>query len=189
MKKIVLLFACIVGIASMQAQTTGELSNLLDRLHSYSDSALSIDMVIASNFTAEEQQVLFDYLDARADNLTTNQGFSANRNPGVYSVLNVRGDDVFGTMAGDPPFAIDAIVDPFSISCFADDFDATGTLYAMQFENDVNGDPVSRDIVTIDPVDGTITVIGDALATLNGETPTGMGLRLYQWYNVCSICC
>lgn len=174
MKNYVLVLMCALGMISLNAQNTGELGVLLDRLDSYSDSPLSIDMVISSKFNAEEQTILFNHLTTQAENAATTVSFGANRNPSVYSVLNVRGDDVFGTMAGDPPFSIDPIVDPFSITCFADDFDAAGVLYAMEFLNDVNDDPLSRNIVTIDPTDGTVAVIGDALGILNGETPTGM---------------
>lgn len=156
--------------ASAQAR---DISTILNEYNALKNSPLSEMMVINQNFNEADRAVLLNYFaDQRAKADFSNNIFTSESVPSEFYVLNVRGDDNFGTLDGAPPFdAINSIVNPYSITCFADDFARDGDYYALEYFEDVTS---SRTIVSIDPSDGAITTIGDYGAITGNAVPNGM---------------
>lgn len=178
MKKItILLGAILISSFSYQASAQArDVSTLLTEYNALKNSPLSEMMAINQHFNDADKAVLLKYFsEQRAVNDQSPAASSNNRIPDFFNVLNVRGDDNYGTLDGDPPYTmITSIVNPYGITCFADDFARDGDYYALEFLNDVDGNPVSRTIVSINSEDGTFTTLGDIGPDTGNATPTGL---------------
>jgi hypothetical protein len=152
-----------------------DLTTLLAELQSLGNTPLSEAQVIKQHFNASEGAILTNYINQQST--ASEPGMNSAAGGGfIFHVLDVRNDDIFGTLNSAPPYSsINTILSPLPAVCFADDFDQNGVLYGLEFENDaVSGDPISRDLITVDTTDGTVTVIGDLLSSMGGATPTGL---------------
>lgn len=177
MKKITTLFIAML-LSSFLFQATGQardISTILFEYNSLKNNPLPEMMVINQNFNEADTAALLAYFSeqrAEQDRFdTVNRALV----PSEFYVLNVRGDDNYGTISGTAPFdEINSIVNPYGITCFADDFARNGDYYALEFLNDADGNPLSRTIVSINSADGSYTTIGDIGPDTGDATPTGL---------------
>jgi hypothetical protein len=178
MKKVTILLGAML-ITSFLFQASGQardISTILEEYNLLKNSPLSEMIAINQHFNAADKEVLLDYFsqqrtlaDASPVSITTS------RMPEFFNVLNVRGDDNYGTLDGAPPFdMINSILNPYPITCFADDFVEMDNYYALEFLNDMDGNPLSRTIVEINSLDGSFTTIGDIGPATGNATPTGL---------------
>ncbi|WP_461304263.1 T9SS type A sorting domain-containing protein [Aureisphaera sp.] len=154
------------------------LENCLQRYDDLSKTALSEAYVFHKFFSAEERKLLSNYFEQERQKGLSQDGSIESFLDHTFYVHNIRstGSLVFGTLDGEAPFdEIDIIVEPLSASCFAGDFDNTGTLYALTTEPDpITGSTNVKDLVTIDTNDGSITIIGDMSTYMGADIPSGL---------------
>ncbi|MDC8006136.1 T9SS type A sorting domain-containing protein [Aureisphaera galaxeae] len=180
MKKTTISLAVLISTC-MFFQGYGQEVNLEDCIQRYEDlsgTALSEHDVLQNYFNSEERELLSHYLEQQRLEAITQSPMHEGQLSHTFYVHDIRstGNLTFGTLDGEAPFdAINTIIEPLSATCFAGDFDNTGTLYALTTEPDpVNGFPYVKDLVTIDTTDGSVTVIGDMSTYMGQDVPTGL---------------
>jgi hypothetical protein len=127
-------------------------------------------MVLEENFSIEEQAFLNNYFEEQAQlaSLTV----EPLRDPVLdfFYVLNSRNEEIFGRLDAEPPFnSVDPILTIFD-DLFADDFDNTGTLYALDLD--------LESLVTVSVTNGEKTVIGPLLNFPTGQTIAGLSYNV-----------
>lgn len=165
MKKTTLTLLLIILGFTLNAQNSN-LNSLLDRLHALSNSPISEKMVINNNFTIEEQIILNDYFANQHQDISDDIS-AVNRTVTEFVALDVRNGDNFGTFGPTPPFNTFNTINVLGTSCFADDTDQNGDLFALDFDN--------LQLIQVDQTGGTYTAIG-AITGLVGSAPTPSGL-------------
>lgn len=143
---------------------------LLERLDNLPSTNKSFNMVLEESFSIEEQVLLNNYFEEQAQLVSSTTEFSRDPVLDFFYVLNSRNEEIFGRLDAEPPFnSVDPILTIFD-DLFADDFDNTGTLYALDHD--------LESLVTVSVTNGEKTVIGPLLNFPAGQTIAGLSYNV-----------
>lgn len=166
MKKIYLSAAlCIFALAqSQQRPSDQQMAPILAKMKLVSNPAAAFP---ANFFTAEEERLITDYY--RPDDRNLHTSSTAKENTAyVLDARNAARD--FGTFPINGPYVIDVKGSvPAARAIYADDFDESGVLYAL--------DNTARKLVIVNPSDAAITEVATITGIPTTETLSGLAFN------------
>lgn len=172
MKNITLVLGiCLMIAGTFQTNAQDRnLETILERLKVLSNLPITIDAAIKQNFNANEKATLNSHFDSLDSSCIFESRILVNN----FLAENIRGAQKYGVVINiNGPYDLFPIADPLGHTLYAGDFARDGTLYGLTFLNNQQGEPLYRQIISINEI-GDTTIVGDILTALNGEIPTGL---------------
>ncbi len=167
MKKITTLLVLLLFSTTLFAQDVMQLEPLLQRLETLKNSPLDFNTVLNQHFNVEEQQLLLAHFETINNE---DQGNNASFVPDAFIGLDIRNNGVFGSLDGTPPYDNFDVINTNGLIAYADDFNANGVLYALQYDTTTQ----IGSLVTVDPITGNFSTIDDLAGLTAGHSPSGL---------------
>ncbi len=164
------LFLLLMFHGIVLSQSSSDIEKLLLRLDALPDSILPFHMAIQEHFTPDEQAMLYTHFNQRNFSTKESESFN-NSSVDNFYVMNVFAlSGSFGNLSSTAPYNYTEIASYPTKLYFSADFDDTGTLYALNWDN-VGG---NNTLDILDPQTGSPTEVGPLTGIINGHVPSGL---------------